>query len=67
MNTATRALWLAFMTLFSLVLGAAAGLLQWAGGDSIPSSILTGGAAFGAILLLLIAVYHFATSGAKAP
>ena len=67
MNTGTRALWLALMTFFSLVLGAAAGLLQWAGGDSIPSSILTGGAALAATLLLLIAVFHFATSGSKAP
>jgi hypothetical protein len=64
-DRSTRALWLALMILFSLIVGAAAGLLVWAGGDNPFVAVLTGGGAFGATLLLLLAIFHFATTDSK--
>jgi hypothetical protein len=64
-NNAVRALWLALMIFFSLAVGVLAGILTHAGGDSLPVSVLTGGGSFGATLLLLMAVFHFATATAK--
>jgi hypothetical protein len=65
LDSATRALWLALMTFFSLALGAVAGLLDWAGGSNPFTATLTGGGAFAATLLLLLAVVHFASSGSR--
>jgi hypothetical protein len=48
-----------------LIVGAAAGLLVWAGGDNPSVAVLKGGGAFGATLLVLLAVFHFATTDAK--
>ena len=65
MNSATRALWLALMIFFSLIVGLVSGLLAWAAGGDPFSAVLKGGAACGGTLLLLLAVFHFATSGMK--
>ncbi|BCJ41651.1 hypothetical protein GCM10010168_53510 [Actinoplanes ianthinogenes] len=66
MDSTARALWLALMIFFSLALGAVAGLLDWASGSNPFAAVLKGGGAFAATLLLLLAVFHFATSGSKA-
>ena len=65
MNSATRALWLAVMILFSIILGSAAGLLAWLGDDNPFSAVLKGGATCGGALLLLLTIFRFATSGTK--
>jgi len=59
----SRPLWLALMTFFSLVVGAAVGLIASAGGDNPFAAVLKGGGSVGATLLVLMAVYHFATAG----
>jgi hypothetical protein len=64
-NDSTRALWLALMIFFSLAVGVAAGILTRVGGDDLPVAALTGGASFGGTLLLLMAVFHFATADSK--
>ena len=63
MNAATRALWLALMILFALVAGLVAGLLSWAGGDNPFAAVQGGGAAFGGTVLVLFAIFNFATHG----
>ncbi|MEV6595559.1 hypothetical protein AB0M36_01690 [Actinoplanes sp. NPDC051346] len=62
MNASTRALWLALMVFFGMVVAVLAGLLSWAGGDSPFAAVLTGGGAFGATVLLLLAIFYFATA-----
>jgi hypothetical protein len=54
-------LWLALMVFFSLVTGAAAGLLGWAGGADPFTAVRQGAAGFGGVLLLLFATFHFVT------
>ncbi|GGQ67750.1 hypothetical protein [Couchioplanes azureus] len=63
MNTSTRALWLAFMILFGLLVGAAAGLLTWADGESSFAAVRAGGTSFGGALALLFGIFYFATHG----
>jgi hypothetical protein len=58
-NAYTRPLWLALMIFFSLVVGTAAGLLDWAGGNDPFHSVLTGGTSSGGVLVVLLAAYHF--------
>ncbi|MEV6602465.1 hypothetical protein AB0M36_37290 [Actinoplanes sp. NPDC051346] len=65
MNASTRPIWLALMIFFSLVVGAAAGILTRAGGDGLPVAVLTGGASFGGTLLLLMAVFQFTAADIK--
>jgi hypothetical protein len=64
MDAATRALWLALMIFFSLAVGVAAGVLA-ANGNTLPVAVLTGGGSFGGTLLLLLAVFHFATADSR--
>jgi hypothetical protein len=60
-NTTTRMLWLALMLLFGLLVGAAAGLLDWAGGTNPYRAVEHAAASFGGVLALLLAVYYFVT------
>jgi hypothetical protein len=60
-NASTRSLWLAVIILAGLIIGIAAGLLAWAGGQNPYVAILTGGGAFGAMVLFLFAIFQFAT------
>jgi hypothetical protein len=62
-NASTRALWLAVMILFGLMVGTAAGLLSWAGGESPFTALRAGGASFAGSVLLLFAIFYFATHG----
>jgi uncharacterized membrane protein len=64
-NDSTRAIWLALMMVFSFVIGGAAGLLSWAGGDDPAHAVVTGGASFGGTVLVLLALFYFATNGSK--
>ena len=66
MNASTRALWLALIVFFGFVVAVLAGLLSWAGGDNPFTAVLTGGGAFGATVLLLLAIFYFATAGPHA-
>lgn len=63
MNASTRALWLALMIFFALVVGAVAGLLAWAAGNNPFAAVLKGEGSFGATVLVLLAVFYFATAG----
>jgi len=63
-DSTVRGLWLAIFTLTAVIVGAAAGLLAWAGGLNPPTAILTGGGALGGTLLLGLALVRF---GAGAP
>jgi hypothetical protein len=49
------------MIFFSLVVGAVAGLLAWAGGDNPFAAVLKGGAAVGGVLFLLLTIFNFTT------
>lgn len=60
-NATTRMLWLALMLLFGLVLGAAAGLLDWAGGTNPYLAVEHAAASFAGVLALLLAIYYFVT------
>ncbi len=64
-NPTARGLWLAVTVLTAALVGAAAGLLAWAGELNPPTAILTGGAAFGSTVLLVLAVLHFAGNGSE--
>ncbi|GGM89982.1 hypothetical protein GCM10007977_110040 [Dactylosporangium sucinum] len=46
----------------AVIVGAAAGLLAYAGGNNVPTAVLAGGSAFGATVLLLLALLNFASS-----
>lgn len=61
-----RSLWLALMIITSLIVGMAAGMLSWAGGDNAFTAVRTGGASIGGSMLVLLAIFCFAThSGPK--
>jgi hypothetical protein len=60
-NASTRALWLALMVFFSLIVGLLAGGLTRAGGANLSSAVLKGGASVGGTLLVLLAVAYFVT------
>ena len=64
MNTSTRALWLAIILIFSVMIAAAAALLGRANGDPPAAAVLKGGACFGATVFVLFAIFYFATAGA---
>jgi hypothetical protein len=64
-NASTRALWLALMVFFALVVGLVAGLMAWAGGDNPFAAMRGGGTAFGGTVLVLFAIFYFATHGPK--
>lgn len=55
---------MAFMTLVAAFAGVGGGVLSWLGGTNPPNAVLTGFAAFGGTLLLLIAVFSFASDHA---
>ena len=60
-NATTRMLWLALMVLFGLVIGAAAGVLDWAAGTNPFLAVEHAAAGFAGVLALLIAIYYFVT------
>jgi hypothetical protein len=53
-----------FMLLVAAAVAAVAGLLSHAAGNNVPGAVLTGGAAFGGAFGLLLAVAHYAETGA---
>jgi hypothetical protein len=61
-----RALWLAVTALTATVIGAAAGLIAWAGNKSVADAVLVGGAAFASALLLIITAIRFVTDAKDA-
>jgi hypothetical protein len=50
------AVWLVLGIIFALLVGIAGGVLGWLGGERTPIAVLTGGGAFGATVLLVIAI-----------
>jgi len=64
-DASTRALWLALIVFFSFVVGVLAGLLAWAGGDNPFAAVRGGGMAFGGTVLVLFAIFYFATHGPR--
>ena len=54
-----RAVWAAIFLLPAALVAAVAGFLAWAGGAEPPHALLTAGGAFGAAILLLIAVAQY--------
>jgi hypothetical protein len=58
-NTTIRMLWLALMLLFGLVVGVAAGILDWAGGTNPYLAVEHAAASFAGVLALLLAVFYF--------
>jgi hypothetical protein len=58
-DPAVRGLWLAITTLAAVIVGAAGGLLGWAGGMNPPTAILTGGGAFAGTILIILTVLRF--------
>jgi hypothetical protein len=60
-NATTRMLWLALMVLFGLLVGAAAGLLEWAGGANPYLAVEHAAGSFAGVLALLLAIYYFVT------
>jgi hypothetical protein len=55
----SRAVWVALVLIVAVMVGTAAGLLAYAGGQKVPMSILTGGGSFGGAVLLMLALIHF--------
>ncbi|WP_329105486.1 hypothetical protein OG792_32770 [Micromonospora sp. NBC_01699] len=58
-NTTVRALWLAVAVLAAAFIGAAAGVISWAGTRKTGSAVLVGGAAFAGALGLALAAIEF--------
>lgn len=54
-----RALWSAIILLAAVIVGAAGGLLSFAGGLPVPLAIVTGGGAFGGTVALLLTLANF--------
>jgi hypothetical protein len=65
MKTSTRSLWLAYVLLLGLILGAAGGLLDWASGDSAAKAVIAGGATFTAAVTLAILILSFAGASSE--
>jgi hypothetical protein len=51
--------WIALILIAAVIVGAAAGLLAFAGGANVPTAVLTGGGAFAGTVLLLLALLNF--------
>ncbi len=62
---ALRAVWAAIFVLMAALVAAVAGFLAWAGGAEPPHALLTAGGAFGATILLLIALAHYLDVGTR--
>jgi hypothetical protein len=54
-----RWVWLILILVSALLVAGTAGLLAHVGGNSIPTAVLTAGAAFAGTVLLLLAVAYF--------
>lgn len=61
---AARRRLITLMLLTATVVSGVAGLLSHASGNNVPGAVLTGGAAFAGTLGLLLAVAHYAETGA---
>ncbi|MEU7935264.1 hypothetical protein [Micromonospora echinofusca] len=60
-SVTVRGLWLAIAALTAGLVGAAAGLLAWAGGLNPPTAVLTGGGSFAGTMLLILTAIQFTT------
>jgi hypothetical protein len=58
----SRAVWIGFALIAGMLVGAAAGLLSWAGNVPVPLAIITGGGAAGATIALTLNLVRYATS-----
>jgi hypothetical protein len=59
---ASRWAWLLVMALTAGLVSGLAGVLSHAAGNNVPGAVLTGGAAFGGTIGLLLGVAHYAKS-----
>lgn len=64
-GSTVRGLWLAIAILAAVLVGAAAGLLSWAGGLNPPNAVLAGGGAFGGAVMLAVALLRFGGGAAE--
>ena len=55
-DSAIKALWVAICMMLALLVGVAAGILAWLGGQDPPAAILIGGGAFGGTVTLALTV-----------
>lgn len=62
-SPAPRSVWIALVLVVAVIVGAAAGLLAYAGGANAPTAVLTGGGAFAGTVLLLLALLNFGSGG----
>ncbi|WP_446212927.1 hypothetical protein [Micromonospora sp. IBSANI012] len=67
MTGSTRALWLAVIIVFSLMVGAAAGVLIWMSTRDPIRGIFTGAASFAGTVVLLLAMAAFLSPDPKRP
>ncbi|MBP1781808.1 hypothetical protein AB0B62_01410 [Micromonospora chalcea] len=54
-----RGPWMAIIALTATIVGAAGGLLAWAGGANPPNAVLVAGAALGGTAALIFAAFNF--------
>lgn len=57
----SRSIWMALVLIGAVIVGASSGLLAYAGGNNVPMAVLAGGGAFGATVLLLLALLNYAS------
>lgn len=57
-DSAIKALWVALCMIFALLVGIAAGILAWLGGEHPPGAILVGGGAFGGTITVALMIFN---------
>jgi hypothetical protein len=57
-DPAVKALWVALCVLLALLVGVAAGVLAWLGGQQPPAAILIGGGAFGGTVTVTLMIMN---------
>ncbi|MFF5077547.1 hypothetical protein ACFY36_10880 [Actinoplanes sp. NPDC000266] len=58
-----RAVWIGFALIAGVLVGAATGLLSYAGGVPMPLAVVAGGGACGATIALVLTLVRYATDG----
>jgi hypothetical protein len=56
-----RSVWIALILITAVIAGMGAGLLAFASGAHVATAVLTGGGAFAGTVLLLLALFNFAS------
>lgn len=57
-DSAIKALWVALCIMLALLVGVAAGILSWLGGQHPPGAILIGGGAFGGTVTVALLIMN---------